>query len=263
MKKLILFFLLPLFFYFANGQNPSSLKKSKRDERNQRINAIIKQEEEGVITSRKHFAAGFKLIHDGYGGWLEMGLARSINKSFLFQLEVSERKHVKEEKLQDAYGSASPLIYGKVNFFYPVKLGFQEQFLIGNKGSKNGVSITANFGGGVTLSMLRPYLVEVDKGNGIYEFVGYNSPDSNYFLNGPIVGGPNFSKGWSQLKMKPGLFAKSSLRFDYGRYNEMLNAIEIGAFGEYYSTNIQQMIAVAPKKFFLGIYVGFCMGRRH
>ena len=247
----------------VNGQNQASSKKSNREERNQRINAIVKQEEEGVITSRKHFAAGFKLINDGFGGWLEMGRARSVQKTFLFQLEISERKNVKEEKLQDAYGSSSPLIYGKINFFYPVKLGFQEQFLLGNKGSKNGVSVTANIGGGVSLGLLRPYLVEVDKGNGIYEFVGYNSPDSNYFLNGPIVGGPNFSQGWNQLKMKPGIYAKSSLRFDYGRYNEMLNAIEIGAFAEYYSSNIPQMIAIEPRKFFMGVYVGVCMGRRH
>jgi hypothetical protein len=41
-------------------------RKSKRDEKNKRINAIIKQEEEGVIHYKSHFAGGFKLVNDGY-----------------------------------------------------------------------------------------------------------------------------------------------------------------------------------------------------
>jgi hypothetical protein len=46
-------------------------KKEKKDERKQRINALIKQEEEGVIAYKKHTAVGFKLTNDGYGGFLK------------------------------------------------------------------------------------------------------------------------------------------------------------------------------------------------
>jgi hypothetical protein len=250
------------FFNAGFTQEVSSNKKTHRQEKQQRIDAIVKQEEEGVLKFKKQFVAGFKLTNDGAGGFLEFAKAQTKTKGLLFQLEFTERKHVKEEKLQNEFGTSTPVIYGKINYFYPVKLGAQKQYLLGNKSNKNGVSVTANFGGGLSLGLLRPYLVEVDKGNGDYAFVGYNSPDSIYFLRGPIVGGPSLSNGWNQLKIIPGVYLKPAVRFDYGKYNEMVSAVEIGATAEYYFKKIQQMINVKQHQFFLGAYVALIFGRR-
>jgi hypothetical protein len=262
MKHLFFLMISIGFFITTFGQEMSTNKKTHRQEKQQRIDAIVKQEEEGVLKFKKQFVAGFKLTNDGAGGFLEFAKAQTKTKGLLFQLEFTERKHVKEEKLQNELSSTSPLIYGKINYFYPIKLGVQKQYLLGNKSNKNGVSVTANFGGGFSLGLLRPYLVEVDKGNGNYAFVGYNSPDSNYFLNGPIVGGPSLSYGWNQLKIVPGFYLKPAVRFDYGKYNEMVSAVEIGATAEYYFKKIQQMINVKQHQFFLGAYVALVFGRR-
>lgn len=234
-------------------------KKSKREERKQRINAIVKQEEEGVITYRKHLAFGIKLTSDGYGGFVEVARAQSVKRALLFQLDIAERKHPKEEKIDGQYNAASPLIYGKINFFYPVKLGVQQQFLLGNKGNKNGVSITANVGGGFIAGLLRPYKVEVIKNNE-QAFVGYESEDSLLFLN--PIGGPNFGTGWDELKFTPGGYLKSSVRFDYGKFNEMVSAIEVGVSAEYYTKKIPQMIYQKQKQFFFSAYFSLVFGRR-
>ena len=262
MKKLFLFILMTISSYFAIAQDSINVRKQKKEEKKQRINAIAKQEEEGVIVYKKHIAGGIKLTNDGSGLFGEIARARSVEKALLFQIEITERKHIKEEKLQNDYSPTAPVIYGKINYFYPVKLGVQVQKLLGNKGNKNGVSLSFNYGGGISLGLLRPYLVEVDKGNGTYEFVGYNSPDSNYFLNGPIVGGPTFSEGWGKMKITPGFYAKTGLRFDYGKYNEMINGLEIGATAEFYSKKIPQMIVVKQYQYFLGAYVTLVFGRR-
>jgi len=262
MKHLFFLMISIGFFMTTFGQEILTNKKTHRQEKQQRIDAIVKQEEEGVLKFKKHFVSGFKLTNDGAGGFLEYAKAQTKTKGLLFQFEFTERKHVKEEKLQNEFASSSPVIYGKINYFYPIKLGVQKQYLLGNKSNKNGVSVTANFGGGFSLGLLRPYLVEVDKGNGVYEFVGYNSPDSNYFLNGPIVGGPSLSNGWNKLKVVPGFYLKPAVRFDYGKYNEMVSAVEIGATAEYYFKKIQQMINVKQHQFFLGAYVALIFGRR-
>ena len=242
-------------------QDPSS-KKAKREEKNKRINAIIKQEEEGVLHYKSHFVAGFKLTTDGYGGFLEYAKAQTVNKALLFQLDISERKNSKEEKMQNLAYPSSPLIYGKINFFYPVKLGIQEQIILGNKGNKNGVAVSCNFGGGFALGLLRPYLVEVIKDDGT-EFVGYDAPDNSAFLDlNRIVGGPSFGEGWKNLKLIPGIYLKSSLRFDYGKYNEMINGIEIGLSAEYYAKKIPQMISIKQNQFFLGAHLALIFGRR-
>lgn len=222
---------------------------------------MIRLEEEGVIAYRKHFAFGAKLISDGYGIFFEKGYAKSVKRATLFQLEISERKHPKEVKQNNPNAATAALIYGKLNFFYPIKLGVQKQFLLGNKSNKNGVSITGNIGGGISLGLLRAYEVEVDKA-GQRTYVRYDSPDSLYFINGPYYGGPGLSKGWDHLKLTPGLYIKPAFRFDYGRYNDLLSAIEVGVTAELYSKKIPQMLYNKEKQFFFTAYVALAFGRR-
>ena len=243
-------------------------KKEKRDERKQRVNALIKQEEEGVISYHKHTVVGLKLTSDGYGGFIEIGRAKSITKALLFQLDISERKHPKEDKQTNPFIPTSPFIFGKINYFYPVKLGLQQQVLLGNKTNRNGVSVTANFGGGISLGLLRPYYLEVNSANaGSRKTIRYESSDSALFsdgagLTGLSVSGTGFGKGWKDIKITPGLYAKTGVRFDYGKYNEMVNALEVGLTGEYYSKKIPQVVFTKPKQFFIGLYVSVMFGKR-
>lgn len=266
MKKL---FLYTLFLMLINNSLSAQIiyqdRKSKRDEKNKRINAIIKQEEEGVIHYKTHFAGGFKLVNDGYGGFLEYGKAQSVKKSLLFQLEIVERKNSKEEKSTNPYVNSAPFIYGKINFFYPLKLGVQQQFLLGNKGNRNGVSVSCNFGGGLSLGLLRPYLVEVANAEDVTSFVNHETlynQDYNVSDSFAIIGGPSLGQGWSKMKMIPGIYLKSALRFDYGKYNEIISGLEIGASLEYYSKKIPQMIAIKQNQLFLGVYLSLIFGRR-
>jgi hypothetical protein len=263
MKKLFFTLITASFILPALAQtNSQNVKRTKREERQQRIDAMAKQEEEGVITYKKSFAGGLKLYNDGYGGFLEIGRAKSISKGLLFQFEISERKHAKEEKQQNPFTGAQ-LIFGKINFFYPVKLGVQEQFLLGNKGNKNGVSVTANIGGGAIVGLLRPYMVRVVKSDNSEAYVGYNSPDSAYFLNpGNIISGPSFGTGWNKLTVTPGLYIKPAVRFDYGKYNEMINAIEVGVNAEFYSKKVPQIVYTKQNQFFISGYVSILFGRR-
>lgn len=235
-------------------------RKERQQEKRQHINELIRQQEEGVIAYKKSFLFGAKLTNDGYGGFLEWGRASSIKKALLFQFEITERKHPKEEKLASYYQNSTPLIYGKINYFYPVKLGVQQQILFGNKSNKNGVAVTGNVGGGLVAGLLRPYYVQVLHGNSI-DYIKYNSADSIEFMSKPI-GGPSFGKGWSDITVAPGVYAKAALRFDYGRFNEIISALEVGVTGEYYTKKIPLMVYNEQKQFFFGAYVSLLFGKR-
>jgi hypothetical protein len=263
MKQLLVFLTLVIFSTSAIAQETKKTKpKSRKEQKRDKINAQIKAEEEGVIAYRKHFAFGVKLISDGYGISFEKGYSKSVKKTTLFQLEISERKHQKEVKQTNTLTStSSPFIYGKINFFYPVKLGVQKQFLLGNKSNKNGVSITANIGGGLSLGLLRPYELQVEK-NGELVYVRYESADSLLFKTGTIYGGPGLGKGWNHLKLNPGLYVKPGLRFDYGRYNDLLAAIEVGVAAEFYSKKVPQMFDNKQKQFFFSAYFTVLFGKR-
>jgi hypothetical protein len=249
---------------FAQEQVTQEPVKSKRELRRERLSAMAKQDEEGVITYKKQTVFGVKLISDGYGASMEIGRAQSINKLLLFQLEISERKSPKEMKESNPYGISNPLIYGKENFFYPIKLGVQQQVLLGNKSNKSGVQVTANYGGGIALGLLRPYYTEIiDSTTGLTRYAKYDSPDSLNVLNpADIIGGPDFGEGWSDLKLVAGAYAKTALRLDYGGHNDVVSAIEVGLVGEYYGQKIPLIVYVKPKQFFLSAYVSVMFGSR-
>jgi hypothetical protein len=257
MRKLIFFLLILSFSVRCFAQ---SKKKQRQEEKREHINSLIKQEEEGVIAYKKSFLFGAKLITDGYGAFFELGRASSIKKSLLYQLEISERKDKKEEKVS-YYANTVPYIYGKINYFYPVKLGVQQQILLGNKSNKNGVSVTANYGGGISAGLLRPYYVQVQQGNQI-NYIKYNSADSASFLTSKIYGGPSFGQGWSDMTVVPGLYAKAAVRFDYGTYNEVISAIEVGVTGDYYTKKVPLLASNPQKQFFFSGYVSILFSKR-
>jgi hypothetical protein len=263
MKKLFFCFVVLTISINSFAQVDPPAKKTKKDVRNERIDAMAKLEEEGVITHRKQTVFGAKLTSDGYGGFIEIGRAKSVSRAMLFQLEITERKHSKEEKQGHPLfaGATRPYIQGKINYFYPVKLGVQLQYLLGNKGNKNGVSISGNIGGGASLGLLRPYLYDDEK-DGERTWIGYESADSALFLDGPAYGGPEFGTGWNKLKVTPGVYIKPAVRFDYGRYNEIVSAIEVGLMGEFYSKKIPQMIYQKQRQFFFSAYVAVLFGKR-
>lgn len=147
-----------------------------------------------------------------------------------------------------------------MNYMYAAKLGAQKWINFGNKGNKNGVSVTGNFGGGLSLGVLRPYEIRVGD-----TYISYHS-DSTAFLNAirnyELSDGPSFSNGWKNLKFVPGLYVKPAIRFDYGKYNEIISAIEIGISAEFYSKKVQQMIWQDSKQFFFSPYVALIGGKR-
>jgi hypothetical protein len=265
MKK-ILFILAALSLSCSMmAQRKENTKRDRKEEKRKRIDALIKQEEEGVIAYKKQTVYGIKLTSDGYGGFFEIGRGKSVKKAMLYQFEISERKHPKEEKGTNNFTNFStPFIYGKINFFYPIKLGVQQQFLFGNKSNKNGVSVTGNIGGGLIVGLLRPYELQVDK-SGERVFIRYDSPDSTRFINADTdqsVSGPSFGTGWKHMKITPGLYIKPAVRFDYGRLNELVSAIEIGVSAEFYAKKIPQMLYNKQRQFFFSAYFALLFGKR-
>ncbi|MEJ7821392.1 MAG: hypothetical protein WKF85_03665 [Chitinophagaceae bacterium] len=258
MQKLFLIILSFILVSSSFAQKQS--KKDRREQNRKRIDAMIKQEEEGIIVYKKHTVFGGKLISNGYGAFVEFGRLNTVKKGMLYQLEISEYKSPREEKQSNLFAFSTPFSFGKQNFFYPVKLGVQQQLLFGNKSNKNGVSITANYGGGLSLGLIRPYYVQLGSTG---KFVKFESPDSSQFLDpSAISAGPGFSKGWNDITVNPGAYAKTALRFDYGSYNEIVSAIEVGISADFYSKKVPLLVREKERQFFFTGYVAIIFGRR-
>jgi hypothetical protein len=243
---------------------PRTPHQQKVYERNQRISELIRREEEGVLVYNKQFAFGIKLNSDGYGLSYEIGWMKSLRWTNLLQIELNEKKSPKEYKesvSDNPYTSGTSFIYGKQNYFYQLKVGFGQQYMIGGKGNKNGVAVSGIYAGGLSLGVLRPYYVQTTNNLGQIENIKYSGGDSANFLYN-VYGGTGLGTGWNELSLKPGIHGKLALRFDYGRYNEVLSAIEVGMNAEYYFSQVPIMVIAPNHSFFLNGYISILFGKR-
>ncbi len=267
MKKLPLTLLLATIVFASSAQDTASSKKSKTDKkdvRRQKINTLIKQSEEGVLIYSKQSIFGLQGRTNGFGAFYEIGRMKSNRKTNTYRIDFTEIKHQKEEKSQSAgLVFSNPYIYGKINHFYQATLGFGQQYILGQKGNKNGVAVSAIFNGGLALGLLRPYYVEaIDPVSGDSKTIRYSKADSSLFLGPSIIGGGGFGKGWNEIKMKPGGFVKTAMRFDYGRFNEVVSGIEVGLSIEFYGSKIPIMVDQKDKQMFFQGYISILFGRR-
>jgi hypothetical protein len=264
-KKIVLILICSVIANLSYAQRKDA-RQQKKEEKRERVNQLIKQEEEGAIIYQKQSIFGIKLTTDGYAGFYELGKLKTPTKTNLYSLEIGEHKHAKEEKLtRGNYGFAvgNPYIYGKINNFYFAKLGIGQQKLIGGKGNKNGVAVSALYGGGLSAGLLKPYYISyTDPQTNKRSDIKYNKNDSAFLAGNYIIGSAGFSKGFNEMKFVPGAFAKAALRFDYGRYNESVTAIEVGVNAEIYSQKMPIMLLNKEKRLFVNAYAAINFGRR-
>lgn len=267
MKKLLI-----LAFLFSLGSSLSAQdteeKRTKKDthkeEKKKKINDLIRQDEEGVLVYSKQSIFGLQLRTNGYGVFYERGKMKTQRNTMVYSLEFNEIKDPKEDKLPNGTGGFSfgnPYVYGKVNNFYSLQLGFGMQRILGQKGNKNGVAVSVIYKGGLSIGLLRPYYIEIDD-NGVNKTIKHSAETDSLFKFGFILGGGGLGKGWGEMKMKPGAFAKTALRFDFGRFNEVVSGVEVGISAEFYSAKIPIMLYQKEKQFFYQGHIAIMFGQR-
>lgn len=251
------------------GITPQQKKKEEKDIKKNRINALIRQEEEGIPSFSTQSIFSLKSSHDGYGLLYEKGRSKTVYSTSIFQIEFSEKRHAKEQKQStSAFSSGGfsffgrPFVYGKENIFYQLKAGAGKQIMIGGKGNKNGVAVYGTLIGGFSAGLMRPYYIEFNTPTGAQP-IKYDGNNKNVFLNADrIIGGTGLQKGWNEMKFNPGAYAKAGLRFDWARFNQQVSAIEFGFGFDFYSKKVVQMVGLEGRSFFPSGYVALVFGSR-
>lgn len=268
MKKIILYilFCVPLYAVCQNA-NKYDAKKERVAKEKARLKKMQDEAEKGAIIFNKQSALSISLRSDGYAIGYEQGKYKKIDKTNMWWFQFGERKHTKEEKLVQEFAGlqvGNPYIFGKINNFYFLNIGFGQQKMLGGKSSKNGIAVSAIYGGGLTLGMLKPYYLEVFSRVGFgTEEIKYSDDNIGRYLDADsIVGSAGFGKGFGEMKYVPGFFARGAVRFDYGRFNDIVSALEIGLTTEYYTQKMPIMLLNKEKNFFVTGYISLIFGSR-
>ncbi len=281
---LIAFLLLTPFLLFAQSNSNTdsttniskrSLRKQKAAEKKNHLNKLISEEEEGALVYRKQSAYALKLNTDGMSFYYEHGKYKSMSRTNLWWVEIGEKRSQKQNKqtpqptLTNYPGFSiisvgNNFVFGKVNNFYPINIGFGRQYLIGSKGTTNGIAITAAYGGGISLGVVKPYFLQVVDSTSDTEIsdIRYNQNPTEFLDPYSIVGASSFTKGIPHITVIPGLHLRGSIRFDYGRFRESLSALEIGFNAQYYAKKITIMANNPSNYLFANAYLAIVFGRR-
>lgn len=249
--------------------NTDSIKMASRanksNAKRERMNNLLRMEEEGDLIFNKHNIFGIRLATDGYGINFEKGKFKTPSRTLLFQFELNEKHDPKEHHISatsDGINFSSVVPY-KLNNLYTFKLAIGQEHLLGGKGNKNGVAVTYLYTGGVSIGMLKPYFLDIQNQiTGATTRKTYAEMQTDTTQGDYITGASGFLVGWDHLTIKPGLNAKQAMRFDYGRLNQTITAIECGLTEEYYFSKIPLVYMVKQHTLFFNAYVQIMFGSR-
>lgn len=188
-----------------------------------------------------------------------------------FFAEFGEIKHPKEnrqsfEGFSGPGGGSSAFIYGKRNHLYMTRIGYGEKLYLSDKNTRL-VSLGFTYAAGISLGMIRPYYLDLiyrdNVGRPDIVAERYNESNRIKFLNPQEVDGPSGAAyGWDELTIRPGLFAKAGLLVDWGAYDSVVKAMEVGLSADFYTEDIPMMIFEENTPIFVNLYLNVYLGHR-
>ncbi|MFN0013286.1 MAG: hypothetical protein ACKVU2_01950 [Saprospiraceae bacterium] len=231
------------------------------------------QESKGVIYNRET-AFNIKLATNrGLVPGMEFGRLRTYYKTTYFHISVGELKDPKEQRQSaEQYQGQSfrPYIYGKQNNLYMVRAGWGVKRYYSEKAKQKGVAVGISYNVGPTLGLLKPYYLALCYPNPsrpgdcrIFE-EKYTPENADLFLdqNGRIRGASSFIKGINEISFRPGLNASIALHLDWGAFDELIKAFEVGAMLDVFPTKVPILVGDDNRQVFLNFFVNLQLGKR-
>jgi hypothetical protein len=231
---------------------------------------------------RTEMSFGLRLTSNGWGAFLDKGWVKKSDEkeSDLFfdtknvELEFDEVKHPKETKHTNTYLSQvtndkpKPFIYGKINNFYTVKLGYGFRKMIAGKPEHGTVSMHWFGLGGLSIGLLKPYYIDAyvpqdNFGTLSRQSIKYDDSTKGAFLTDYlIIGHSGFSKGLNEMKIIPGLHVKTGLHCDFAASKHSVLAVEAGVNAEIYTQKIILMATQDAYPYNINVFASLQFGKR-
>lgn len=233
----------------------------------------LPEERVGIIYNRETTFNMKLTTNRGFVPGMEFGRLRTYYKTTFFHLSVGEIKHHKEQRQSaDPILSRSfrPFIFGKQNNFFAVRAGWGTKRYFSEKAKFKGVAVGMSYSFGPTLGLLKPYYLAIcypdpDRPGDCRIFhEKYSEENASLFLdeNGRIKGASPFTRGFSELGIRPGANFSLAFHMDWGAFDELVKALEIGAMLDVFPTKIPILVGDENKQLFFNFFVNLQLGKR-
>jgi hypothetical protein len=233
--------------------------------------ARVRLKPKGPKPIKNEISFGYRLLTTGWAGYMDLGKVKSRNTKLsdmfhnvnFWQLEFGEKKSPRQEKHvadENSSGNSGSYVYGKINNFYGLKIGYGIRTMLAGKPDPGSVSIHWSNVISASLGMLKPYYLNtISDPNAIK----YSDATKSQFLNQQlIIGGAGFGTGVGEMKMIPGGNFKSMLHFDFSANRKSVVGIETGINIEYYAEPVPIMANQDAVPYFVDLFLAFQFGKR-
>ncbi len=217
--------------------------------------------EQQRVFFRNERSFGIQLNTDGIGFSYRTAKRTDYLNKNIIEYEFGTIKHPKEYKLSNPYTQGSSFVFGKINFpmYFRASIGRQHELY--KKADLGGVSIRLFYTGGPVLAVYKPIYYKVIYPVSLSEFfIKEEKFNTNIAIPQDIWGRASFTKGMNEIKVMPGLYAKSGFSFEYSKEDKVLHAVEVGATLSAFLKEIPIMASTDNKSIFFSLFVSYRFG---
>jgi hypothetical protein len=182
-------------------------------------------------------------------------------KKRIYSVDVAYIKDPKEIKRTNPYALyQKQFVFGKVNNFYNIRAGLGLQKKMFSKMDKGGIEINWFYQFGPTLGILKPIYYEVFNFS-TQEYSTEKFDPNNIHSEYDILGKASFFKGFNELTIAPGGFAKIGFNFEFSQNDKLVKYIEGGGSIDVFSRSIPIMATEENNLFFFALFLHYRFGK--
>lgn len=213
------------------------------------------------VLYRKDVSAKIYVNSRGLGFLFRQGRHVTAKTRSFYEIDIQTLRHPKEVKSQGDADDRKRYVYGKINHVFMLRGALGAQNVLYSKGDIKAVEIRYSYSLGPVFAFAKPYYLQVyktgAKQNELLRFDSENFPDSS-----KTAGRAEYSKGFSEMKVYPGLTGKFNLSFEYAPYTNLIRAIETGISVDYFPKALPIMARNPAENVIITLHVGFVFGRK-
>jgi hypothetical protein len=217
--------------------------------------------EQQKIFFRNEKSVGLLLNTDGFG--LSYRAARRIdfrNKNLL-EIDAGTLRLLKEYKQSSLNLQGSSYIFGKLNTTIFLRGGLGHQHEIYKKADLGGIAVRYFYSAGPVLAIYKPIYYRIINFISSSEYtIETRKFDSSIASPTEIYSKAAFTKGLSEIKALPGLYAKGGFNFEYSKEDKVIHAIELGAQINAFPKKIPILDGDFNKAVFFSLFVSYRFG---
>jgi hypothetical protein len=183
-------------------------------------------------------------------------------------IDLLNIRHPKEVKIFSFDQGARGYVYGRLNSFFNMRVGYIGEWVAVDKTDRGTVAINLYYQAGLSLGIVKPIYLEVFQqgpDNRTIQVVERYDPAIHDYNN--IYGQASFFTGIGNSTIRPGVHLKAGSSFDYNITDERVTTLDIGAVIDFFppmggETTIPIMYNTTNYAYFVQVYCAITFGGR-